>query len=54
MWHRDDSIFMEARINLSVTSPEDAFGMEGHAPLRFGPTSRREFVLYFAGDPALW
>ena len=28
MWHRDDSIFMEARINLSVTSPQDAFGME--------------------------
>ena len=28
MWHRDDSIFMEARINLSVTSPEDSFGME--------------------------
>ncbi len=28
MWHRDDSIFVEARINLSVTSPENAFGME--------------------------
>lgn len=28
MWHRDDSMFVEARINMVVTAPEDAFGIE--------------------------
>jgi len=39
MWHRDDSIFIEARINLSVTSPEEAFGIEveGHGKYHYTP-----------------
>ena len=28
MWHRDDTMFVEARINMVVTAPEDAFGIE--------------------------
>ena len=39
MWHRDDSIFLEARINLSVTSPGNAFGLEveDHGKYYFKP-----------------
>ncbi len=28
MWHRDDTMFVEARINMVVTAPQDAFGIE--------------------------
>tara|TARA_B100000470_G_C19794382_1_gene393609 strand:+ start:689 stop:1744 length:1056 start_codon:yes stop_codon:yes gene_type:complete len=39
MWHRDDTIFIEARINLSVTAPQQAFGLEvdGHGKYYFNP-----------------
>lgn len=39
MWHRDDTIFIEARINLSVTAPQQAFGLEveGHGKYYFKP-----------------
>ncbi len=39
MWHRDDSIFLEARINLSVTAPNNAFGLEveDHGKYYFKP-----------------
>ena len=39
LWHRDDSMFMETRINLSVTAPNNAFGIdvEGDGRYYFKP-----------------